>query len=196
MNKTIIWALVLVALSGASYYAINKTQNAEKPGGNNQAEMKYVALLDWPPQTQILNEPFICTEAGSSTERPGETRRRTIEGRKYCITKIVEAAAGSVYTQYAYAFEKSGKTVILTFTVRHPQCANYPEGAERSTCEKEISNFNADKLVPDIADKVDISSAQNPDEQVFCTMEAKLCPDGSYVGRQGPRCEFAPCPGQ
>lgn len=30
---------------------------------------------------------------------------------------------------------------------------------------------------------------------VACTMEAKLCPDGSYVGRSGPNCEFAPCPG-
>ena len=27
-----------------------------------------------------------------------------------------------------------------------------------------------------------------------CTMEAKQCPDGSYVGRTGPRCEFAECP--
>ena len=27
-----------------------------------------------------------------------------------------------------------------------------------------------------------------------CTMEAKLCPDGSAVGRVGPNCEFAPCP--
>ena len=27
-----------------------------------------------------------------------------------------------------------------------------------------------------------------------CTQEAKLCPDGSYVGRAGPDCEFAPCP--
>ncbi|QQG41796.1 MAG: hypothetical protein HYV90_00585 [Candidatus Woesebacteria bacterium] len=26
-----------------------------------------------------------------------------------------------------------------------------------------------------------------------CTEEAKLCPDGSYVGRTGPNCEFAPC---
>ena len=25
-------------------------------------------------------------------------------------------------------------------------------------------------------------------------MEAKLCPDGSAVGRIGPNCEFAPCP--
>ncbi len=30
---------------------------------------------------------------------------------------------------------------------------------------------------------------------VACTMEAKLCPDGSAVGRSGPNCEFAPCPG-
>ena len=26
-----------------------------------------------------------------------------------------------------------------------------------------------------------------------CTEEAKLCPDGSYVGRTGPNCDFAPC---
>ncbi len=27
-----------------------------------------------------------------------------------------------------------------------------------------------------------------------CTQEAKQCPDGSYVGRTGPHCEFAACP--
>lgn len=31
-------------------------------------------------------------------------------------------------------------------------------------------------------------------EPVACTMEAKICPDGSSVGRTGPKCEFAPCP--
>jgi hypothetical protein len=30
---------------------------------------------------------------------------------------------------------------------------------------------------------------------IACTMEAKMCPDGSYVSRTGPNCEFAPCPG-
>ncbi len=29
---------------------------------------------------------------------------------------------------------------------------------------------------------------------VACTMEAKICPDGSAVGRSGPKCEFAQCP--
>ncbi len=30
---------------------------------------------------------------------------------------------------------------------------------------------------------------------VVCTADAMQCPDGSYVGRTGPRCAFAPCPG-
>ena len=29
---------------------------------------------------------------------------------------------------------------------------------------------------------------------IVCTMDVKLCPDGSYVGRTGPNCEFTPCP--
>ena len=33
-------------------------------------------------------------------------------------------------------------------------------------------------------------------ERVACTLEAKLCPDGSAVGRTGPKCEFAKCPGE
>src|SRR3989338_263182 len=32
------------------------------------------------------------------------------------------------------------------------------------------------------------------EEKVVCTQEAKQCPDGSYVGREGPNCEFAKCP--
>jgi hypothetical protein len=29
--------------------------------------------------------------------------------------------------------------------------------------------------------------------QVACTLEAKVCPDGTSIGRTGPRCEFAAC---
>lgn len=38
----------------------------------------------------------------------------------------------------------------------------------------------------------------NPDgEQVFCTMDAMMCPDGTYVGRTGPSCAFVcPSPGE
>lgn len=34
------------------------------------------------------------------------------------------------------------------------------------------------------------------EEPVACTADAKLCPDGTAVGRSGPNCEFAPCPSE
>ena len=36
---------------------------------------------------------------------------------------------------------------------------------------------------------------KNPKEkkEIICTTDAKLCPNGSYVGRTGPNCEFI-CP--
>ena len=36
-----------------------------------------------------------------------------------------------------------------------------------------------------------LSGSEGP---VACTQEAKQCPDGSYVGRTGPKCEFTACP--
>lgn len=38
--------------------------------------------------------------------------------------------------------------------------------------------------------------SQNPGNEngAVCTTDVKQCPDGSYVGRTGPKCEFAACP--
>lgn len=33
-------------------------------------------------------------------------------------------------------------------------------------------------------------------DRVACTMEALICPDGSSIGRSGPKCEFSACPNQ
>jgi len=35
---------------------------------------------------------------------------------------------------------------------------------------------------------------QTNNQEVACTLEAMICPDGSSVGREGPNCEFSPCP--
>src|SRR3989344_275669 len=40
---------------------------------------------------------------------------------------------------------------------------------------------------------VNMTPPEAPVGQV-CTMDAKLCQDGSYVSRSGPNCEFAQCP--
>jgi hypothetical protein len=39
---------------------------------------------------------------------------------------------------------------------------------------------------------VDIGAGPD-DDVVMCTMDAMMCPDGTYVGRSGPNCEFV-CP--
>ena len=39
-----------------------------------------------------------------------------------------------------------------------------------------------------------VENIDNNGETVVCTMDAKMCPDGSYVGRVAPNCQFAACP--
>ena len=39
-----------------------------------------------------------------------------------------------------------------------------------------------------------VTPKQGGGDMVACTQDAKRCPDGSYVGRTGPKCEFTPCP--
>jgi hypothetical protein len=41
-----------------------------------------------------------------------------------------------------------------------------------------------------------IKVTNTPPDQIFCTLDAKICPDGSAVGRVPPLCNFRPCPGE
>lgn len=57
------------------------------------------------------------------------------------------------------------------------------------------ARFSAGRAVGDSLTPNELfGGAPTEGEQIACTMDAKQCPDGSYVGRSGPRCEFAPCP--
>jgi len=42
-------------------------------------------------------------------------------------------------------------------------------------------------------EKINTKPTETPEEVVMCTADAMMCPDGSYVGRTGPKCEFI-CP--
>lgn len=134
-----------------------KTTTDEKTGTTFQYPetllTTYIQTVDWPPQVQVLNETYTCTEAGEETARAGKTERRMVDNREYCRTSVVEGAAGSIYTQYAYAFLKDNKTVIFTFTTRATQCGNYDE-TERESCEGERETFDIDSVVDRMARSV------------------------------------------
>ncbi|EKE12361.1 MAG: hypothetical protein ACD_13C00230G0002 [uncultured bacterium] len=59
-------------------------------------------------------------------------------------------------------------------------------------------NIDDNKIVDQILSTFKFTEAANSPiptaTQQVCTLEAKICPDGSSVGRTEPNCEFAPCP--
>ncbi|MBT4124662.1 MAG: hypothetical protein HN981_01975 [Candidatus Pacebacteria bacterium] len=64
----------------------------------------------------------------------------------------------------------------------------YILGLSRSSQANEI----VDQLEP--SPSVSLSASPTPiEEEVVCTYETKECPDGSYVGRMLPDCEFEEC---
>jgi len=101
----------------------------------------YIHTVDWPPKLQVVPGPFTCTEGGNADARAGKTSKVTIDGHAYCRTEVTEGAAGSIYTQYAYARERDGQVVIMTFSLRFEQCANYEE-PKKTACETERANFD------------------------------------------------------
>ncbi len=116
----------------------------------------YIHTQDWPPKVQLTNGPFTCTQAGSENSQAGQTTRQLINGRTYCVTKESEGAAGSIYTQYSYAFASGDKVPVLTFTLRFVQCANYPP-AEQAQCNAERTSFDINSIVDRIAQTLTIS---------------------------------------
>ncbi len=109
----------------------------------------YVNVVDWPPKIQEVSGPFSCVEAGLENARTGITERRVIGGREYCVTRESEGAAGSTYTNYAYAMLYKDSVLILTFSLRMPQCMNY-DNPQRSSCYIEEAGFNIDNVVEGI----------------------------------------------
>lgn len=62
----------------------------------------------------------------------------------------------------------------------------------RITASPTITSIPSPKVPTETPISTDSASPKST--MVACTMDAKLCDDGSYVGRSGPKCEFTACP--
>ncbi|MFA6253904.1 MAG: MliC family protein [Candidatus Paceibacterota bacterium] len=120
---------------------------------------KYIETVDWPPKVQELREPFSCVETGAETGRAGKTARQIINGQDYCVTKESEGAAGSIYTNYVYAFPYNNTTIIFTFSLRFVQCDNYDD-PQKSACKQERSLFSPDNATDQMAESLSFQIQQ------------------------------------
>lgn len=57
-----------------------------------------------------------------------------------------------------------------------------------------IPNSAMNQVSGVVVSPMDIVPITGGSGAIACTMEAKICPDGSAVSRGGPNCDFAQCP--
>ncbi len=95
---------------------------------------------------------------------------------------LVAGSALGYWLGYDHGFENRTVANINSFdecaAAGYPIMESYPEQCR----------------TPDGRNFVNTPDGNENGEGVFCTMDAKLCADGSYVGRVPPACEFAACP--
>lgn len=135
------WELATESTSGAAFRYPRELGTA------------YIQPIEWPPQIRFFDQLFSCEPTGALIIAEEKTEMRTVEGRKYCVTQSNEGAAGSVYSQYTYAFPVNDTVGVLTLTLRMPQCVNY-DGPEEIMCEDERETFALDPLIDTIAQSV------------------------------------------
>lgn len=116
----------------------------------------YISKVDWPPQVQLINEPYSCLNAGTENGRTGKTEIKNINGHTYCVTTLVQGAAGSTYKEFAYAKAFNDQTVIFTFTTREPQCMNY-DNPKQSECLSERESFSVDNFIDEVISTLQIT---------------------------------------
>ncbi|MCF7846318.1 MAG: hypothetical protein K9L85_03700 [Candidatus Peribacteraceae bacterium] len=106
---------------------------------------EFITTVDWPPKITFQNGNFSCS---------GETH--SIDGNDFCLNKTAEGAAGSVYSTYRYSREYNTQILTLDFTIREPQCPNYPE-PKISQCTADQANLNLDSIVGTIVASINFT---------------------------------------
>lgn len=123
-----------------------EVESEEQPSFDHSLSLKYIELVEWPPQIHSFDESYSCIPGGNEFEQEGITEEKIIERHSYCVTKVTEGSLGNYYTRYSYASAQEAQGVnILTFSLRFSQCANYNEPQQRE-CEQEQTDFDPDTL--------------------------------------------------
>lgn len=97
---------------------------------------------------------------------------------------------------------QSGKTYTIKITTENVLKTNV--GKARQSLGTDLAKVrdavkaaqSAVKNAAVVLAQLVIKPKVSPSPSTACTQEAKLCPDGSSVGRTGPNCEFKACPGE
>jgi len=141
---------------------------------------------------------YIYQEKQEATDESYEPYRATLEGEYVCLPH--KDTRGPHTTECAFGVRTdSGEHFAVDFNLMSQPNPGVEVGERFSAngLVTPIENLSTDHWqkydvegIFSVTDGVVVEET----EPVFCTMDAMMCPDGSYVGRTGPNCEFAACP--
>ncbi len=116
---------------------------------------------------------------------------KLLTGILFIIFIILAFFAGIKYQAMIDLIVYQQSNLIIVKPTPTPAVSITPTCVPRPACLDSVPRC----LMPETSDMCPRATPTSDNGKVACTMEAKLCPDGkTYVGRQGPNCEFAPCP--
>ncbi len=130
--------------------------------------IKKIDLIEAADINDVLDQPF---------QPIGKLKKVSVFGSNGSIL-VEDEATDSEPKYYIAVIKKSEKIYSIKMFAFNQNLENL-----LGTFNKIISTF---KFIEPV-----VSSSPLP---VVCTMDAKICPDGTAVGRSGPNCEFPSCP--
>lgn len=120
-------------------------------------DAEFIFTHEWPPAISLSNAKFVCQETDQASSLPERVSRVAVDGHTYCVFAKSEGAVGSTYTEFSYIFQLGEKILKMDFTLRYPNCGNYPED-NMIKCNKERSAFDLNKLVDEIARTINFNN--------------------------------------
>jgi len=103
---------------------------------------KYLDSQNWPPVIKTSGFAYSCKISSGSGDVPTVVEEKIINGKKYCVTSLMDAGAGSRFGEYTYTTPStSGSgTKTTSFNLRWSSCGAYDK-PESDQCQTTVSTF-------------------------------------------------------
>lgn len=184
--KILLAILALVIIGVCIYYPkLNKTE-VQVNNPTVSGESVVVNVDKNTNTTGIANPASVnCTKVGGNLviEKRGD-------GGEYGLCYFEENRACEEWALLRGDCPVGGRKTTGYDAIDQKYCAWI--GGQTFAVENSVCTFN-DGSICTTVDLYNGKCAKSDNPPIACTMDAKKCPDGTYVGRTGPKCEFV-CP--
>lgn len=140
----------------------------------------------YPTQTATfyLNQPFTLYSGGQASEYNGR------------LDVTLNSITPSPYTLYVYPSFQHAVSATVTLGQRcaaGTYCLWYPQQQYTLTQGQSVSWQGYTVTLTSLSNNSATFTVWNTAQNTICTADAHQCPNGSWVGRSGPNCQFV-CP--